>query len=60
MLASCGAAGYPLEAVVTWRISFSASGPIDDVGALPARTTVAEAPYPVSESRAFLVAGASK
>jgi hypothetical protein len=60
VLATCGAAGYPLEAAVTWTISFSASGPIDDVGALPARTTVAEAPYPVSESRAFLLAGASQ
>ena len=57
VLASCGSNGYPLQAVVTWRISFTASGPIDNAGALPARTTAAEAPFPVSESRAFLVAG---
>ncbi|MCI0636632.1 MAG: hypothetical protein L0206_22335 [Actinobacteria bacterium] len=60
VLATCGSNGYPLQAVVTWRISFTASGPIDTSGSLPARTTVAEAPYPVSESRAFLVAGGSQ
>lgn len=60
VLGSCGSNGYALQAVVTWRISFTASGPIDAAGALPARTTVAESPYPVSESRAFLVAGDSE
>jgi hypothetical protein len=60
VLASCRSGGYPLEAVVTWRISFTASGPIDTAGSLPARTTAAEAPFPVSESRAFLVAEGSQ
>jgi hypothetical protein len=60
VLGSCGSAGYPLEAVVVWRISYSASGPIDASGALPTRTTAAGAPYPVTESRGFLVPGASK
>ena len=46
VLGSCGSNGYPLEAVVTWRISFTASGPIDTRGSLPARTTATEAPYP--------------
>jgi hypothetical protein len=59
VLASCGSAGYRLEAVVLWRISYVASGPIDASGTLPARTTAAETPYPVSESRGFLVPGES-
>ena len=60
VLASCGSSGYPLEAVVGWRISYSASGPIDASGTLPTRTTAADAPYAVTESRGFLVPGASK
>jgi hypothetical protein len=60
VLGSCGASGYKLEAVVVWRISYVASGPIDASGTLPTRTTAAEAPYPVSESRGFLVPGGSQ
>jgi hypothetical protein len=60
VLAGCRSSGYALEALVTWRISFTATGPIDAAGSLPARTTAAEAPYPVSESRAFLVPGESR
>jgi len=57
VLASCGQDGYSVEAVVVWRISYSAAGPVAGSGALPARTTETSAPYPVSESRAFLVSG---
>ena len=39
VLGSCGSTGYPLEAMVVWRISFSATGPIDASGTLPTRTT---------------------
>jgi hypothetical protein len=60
VLGSCGSSGYPLEALVVWRISYSASGPIDASGTLPTRTTATGAPYPVTESRGFLVPGASK
>jgi hypothetical protein len=57
VLASCGQAGYSVEALVVWRITYSAAGPIAASGALPARTTEASTAYPVSESRAFLVSG---
>jgi hypothetical protein len=57
VLASCGRDGYSVEAVVVWRISYSAAGPVAASGALPARTTETSASYPVSESRAFLVSG---
>jgi hypothetical protein len=60
VLGSCGSSGYRLEAVVAWRITYVASGPIDASGTLPTRTTAADAPYPVSESRGFLVPGASR
>lgn len=60
VLGSCGSSGYLLEAVVVWRISYVASGPIEASGTLPTRTTAAETPYPVSESRGFLVPGASR
>ena len=59
VLASCGADGYRIEAIIHWRISYRASGPIDGVGELAARTTESERPYPVTEARAFL-AGASR
>ena len=39
VLGSCGSSGYGVEAVVAWRISYSASGPIDASGTLPTRTT---------------------
>jgi hypothetical protein len=55
VLASCGQDGYSVEALVVWRISYSAAGPVAGSGALPARTTETSAAYPVSESRAFLV-----
>lgn len=60
VLASCASRGYAVEAVIVWRISFSASGPIDASGALPSRTTATSRPYPVSEARGFLVSGGSR
>jgi hypothetical protein len=60
VLGSCGSTGYELEAIVVWRISFVATGPIDASGALPTRTTATSAPYPVSEARGFLVSGGSR
>jgi hypothetical protein len=60
VLGSCGSSGYGVEAVVAWRISFSASGPIEASGTLPTRTTAASLAYPVSEARGFLVPGDSR
>ena len=60
VLGSCGSSGYGVEAVVAWRISYSARGPIDASGALPTRTTATSIAYPVSEARGFLVPGASQ
>jgi hypothetical protein len=60
VLSSCGQDGYRVGAVVIWRISFSAAGPIAESGTLPARTTENSASYPVSESRAFLVNGSGQ
>jgi hypothetical protein len=60
VLASCGAAGYSVAALVVWRITYSAAGPIAASGALPARTTETSTAYPVSESRAFLVSGGGR
>lgn len=57
VLASCGADGYGVEALVVWRIRYQASGPIAASGTLPTRTTTTDAVYPVREARAFLVAG---
>lgn len=57
LLGTCGSAGYAVEAVVIWRISYSARGPVEASGALPTRTTATSIVYPVSEARAFLVAG---
>jgi len=57
--ASCDSSGYGLEAVVLWRISYVASGSIDASGALPTRATATGTPYPVTESRGFLVPGVS-
>lgn len=57
VLTSCGAYGYSVVAVVSWRVSYAASGPIAGGGGLPTRTTETSALYPVSEARAFLVAG---
>jgi hypothetical protein len=59
VLASCGQDGYTVEAVVSWRISYGASGPVGASGSLPARTTEASAVYPVGEARAFLLGGGS-
>jgi hypothetical protein len=60
VLGSCGPSGYGVEAVVAWRISFSASGAVEASGTLPTRTTATSIAYPVSEARGFLVAGASR
>jgi len=57
VLSSCGRDGYRVGAVVVWRISFTAAGPVAQSGTLPARTTENSVSYPVSESRAFLVSG---
>jgi hypothetical protein len=60
VLSSCGSSGYSIEAVIVWRISFSASGRIDASGTLPSRTTEASRSYAVSEARGFLVRGGSR
>lgn len=60
VLESCGQDGYSVAALVVWRITYSAAGPIAASGALPARTTETSTAYPVSESRAFLVSGGSQ
>lgn len=60
VLASCGGDGYAVEAVVSWRISYQASGPVGADGSLPSRTTETSAVYPVSEARAFLFGGGSR
>jgi hypothetical protein len=60
VLASCGTSGYTIEAVIAWRISFSARGRIEASGTLPSRTTEASRPYAVSEARGFLVSGGSR
>jgi hypothetical protein len=60
VLPSCGARGYPLEALVHWAISFEASGPVSASGSLPSRTTSTGLAYPVSEARAFLLAGGNR
>jgi hypothetical protein len=57
VLGTCGSTGYAVEAIVVWRISFAATGPIDASGALTARTTETSTSYPVSEARGFLVSG---
>lgn len=59
VLASCGDSGYGVQAAVTWRISYQASGPVAAAGALPSRTTETSTVYPVTEARAFLLAGGS-
>jgi hypothetical protein len=60
VLAGCGVRGYPLEALVHWAISFEASGPVSASGSLPSRTTSTGLAYPVSEARAFLLAGGNR
>jgi hypothetical protein len=60
VLPSCGARGYPLEALVRWAISFEATGPVSASGSLPSRTTSAGVAYPVSEARAFLLGRGSR
>jgi hypothetical protein len=57
VLASCGQDGYAVEVLVVWHITYSAAGPVGATGTLPTRTTNTSTSYPVSESRAFLVAG---
>jgi hypothetical protein len=58
VLVNCGD-GYRVEAVVSWRLSFRAVGPIDAGGAIPTRTTETGLDYPVTEARAFLSVGVS-
>ena len=60
VLGSCGSSGYGVEAVVAWRISYSASGPVEASGSLPTRTTATSIAYPVSEARGFLVPGETR
>ena len=60
VLGTCHSDGYGVEAVVVWRISYSARGPIDGSGALSGRTTGTSVAYPVSEVRAFLATGVSR
>ncbi len=57
VLADCGNDGYDVGATVTWQFSYHASGPIDQSGTVPARSTQTGIAYPVSEARAFLVGG---
>lgn len=59
VLGSCASTGYEVEAVIVWRISYTASGPVEAAGPLPARTTESSTAYPVSEARGFLVPGGS-
>jgi hypothetical protein len=60
VLASCGQDGYAVEAAVSWRVSYDASGPVGASGVLPSRTTETAVVYPVSEARAFLLGGGSQ
>jgi hypothetical protein len=60
VLPSCGGSGYTVEAVVSWRVSYTASGLISASGSLATRTTGASVAYPVSEARAFLVPNGSR
>jgi hypothetical protein len=59
VLGSCGVRGYTVEVVVTWRVSFTASGLISSSGSLASRTTGTSLAYPVSEARAFLIPNGS-
>lgn len=60
VLESCGTGGYSVEAVVRWRLRYTASGPVASSGGLPTRTTETSAAYPVSEARAFLLGRGSQ
>jgi hypothetical protein len=60
VLSSCGQNGYTVAALVSWRISFAASGPVAAAGSLPTRTTETSIVYPVTEARAFLLGGGSR
>jgi hypothetical protein len=55
VLPGCGERGYAVEAVVTWRVTYRASGLLAASGGLAPRTTTTSVVYPVSEARAFLV-----
>ena len=57
VLASCANDGYHVLASTTWTISFAASGPVNQTGQLPARSTASGLVYPVSEVRGFLSGG---
>jgi hypothetical protein len=60
VLDSCGGAGYPVAAVVRWRITYRAVGRVRSAGSLPTRSTEADADYAVTEARAFLVGGGAR
>lgn len=57
VLSSCGPHGYAVTAELAWEISYDASGPVSESGALPSRTTATSLIYPVSEARGFLTDG---
>lgn len=57
VLSSCEADGYRVRAVVGWRITYVASGPVAARGVLPTRTTETSIAYAVSEARSFLLGG---
>jgi hypothetical protein len=54
VLETCRPDGYRVEATIEWAISYRASGPVTESGALPSRTTATAIAYPVSETRGFL------
>jgi hypothetical protein len=60
VLPSCRDDGYRVEAIVHWRISYRASGRVGESGTLPPRATETAVAYPVTEARAFLIAGGER
>jgi hypothetical protein len=60
VLPSCGGNGYTVEVLVSWRVSYTATGLISSSGSLATRTTGASLAYPVSEARALLVPNGSR
>jgi hypothetical protein len=60
VLSTCGRDGYGVDAVVVWRFSYSAAGPVGGSGTLPTRTTESATSFAVNESRAFLVSGSGQ
>jgi hypothetical protein len=60
VLETCGERGYAVAAIVTWQVSYTASGLVAASGSLTPRTTTTSVVYPVSEARAFLVPAGSR